>query len=133
MSIIFPQQRKSESRTSSSSSNKISLQIKYHLKYCYMYLRLRKRIAQRFIKIRYITCGCIILKASASLHFLPQGYFKEKVTHSIRLLLMTLYRYHSLAVYRKNVHDMKSHNIQEITFSCHTKSFSMLVPCSIVG
>lgn len=35
---------------------------------------------------------------------------------------MTLYQYHSLAVYRKNVHDMKSHNIQEITFSCHTKS-----------
>ena len=30
---------------------------------------------------------------------------------------MTLYQYHSLAVYRKNVHDMKSHCIQEITFS----------------
>ena len=38
------------------------------------------------------------------------------------IILMTLYQYHSLAVYRKNVHDMKSHNIQEITFSCHTKS-----------
>ena len=82
----------------------------------------------------YHMLGCIILKA------LPLPYIsclkvisRKKVTHSIRLLLMTLYRYHSLAVYRKNVHDMKSHNIQEITFSCHTKSFSCLYDVRYFG
>ena len=73
--------------------------------------------------MRYITCGCAMVNADIFYTFSPRLFHRKKVPlTSVILPLMTLYQYHSLAVYRKNVHDMKSHNIQEITFSCHTKS-----------
>lgn len=90
----------------------------------------RNGVQLMFIKIRYITLRHIIQNLPFSTFF-SKVIPRKKLLYSIQVLLMTLYRYHSLAVYRKNVHDMKSHNIQEITFSCHTKKLFSMLQCSM--
>ena len=90
----------------------------------------RNGVELLFIKIRCITLRHIIQKLPFPTFF-SKVFPRKKLLYSIQVLLMTLYRYHSLAVYRKNVHDMKSHNIQEITFSCHTKKLFSRLQCSM--